>query len=244
MAINTAIITTPEAAVKAQAEVKRKRSVAKALAKDGDITGARFELAEAADLDRAAAAILDPSNVLLNPLVAGRGGELVVPTKENMMDRPGLVDTANSDPDMLTAAASVARLDLVADAGALSVGVDAADTIQASNSLEKMLAHQMGVAHTMAMKFAADAQDELFGYKNFGQRYPHRSIEAARMANVAARLMETYQRAALTLLRMRNGGRQVVTVQHVSISGGQAIVAGAVSATGGAFAGGDHDSAQ
>jgi hypothetical protein len=43
MAINTAI-TTPEAAVKAQAEVKRKRSVAKALAKDGDITGARFEL--------------------------------------------------------------------------------------------------------------------------------------------------------------------------------------------------------
>ena len=140
--------------------------------------------------------------------------------------------------------ASVARLDLVADAGALSVGVDAADTIQASNSLEKMLAHQMGVAHTMAMKFAADAQDELFGYKNFGQRHPHRSIEAARMANVAARLMETYQRAALTLLRMRNGGRQVVTVQHVSISGGQAIVAGAVSATGGAFAGGDHDSGQ
>jgi hypothetical protein len=65
MAINTAIITTPEAAVKAQAKVKRKRSVAKALAKDGDITGARFELAEAADLDRAAAAILDPSNVLL-----------------------------------------------------------------------------------------------------------------------------------------------------------------------------------
>ena len=52
------------------------------------------------------------------------------------------------------------------------------------------------------------------------------------------------QRAALTLLRMRNGGRQVVTVQHVNISGGQAIVAGAVSATGGAFAEGDHDSAQ
>jgi len=64
------------------------------------------------------------------------------------------------------------------------------------------------------------------------------------MANVAARLMEAYQRAALTLLRMRTGGRQVVTVQHVNISGGQAIVAGAVSATGGAFAGEDHDSAQ
>jgi hypothetical protein len=52
------------------------------------------------------------------------------------------------------------------------------------------------------------------------------------MANVAARLMETYQRAALTL-------RQVVTVQHVNISGGQAV-----SATGGGFAGSDPDSTQ
>ena len=81
MAINTAIITTPEAAVKAQAEAKRKRSVAKALAKEGDTTGARFEFAEAAELDRAAAAILDPGNALLDPLVAGRGGELVVPVE-------------------------------------------------------------------------------------------------------------------------------------------------------------------
>jgi hypothetical protein len=60
MAINTATITTPETAVKAQAEAQRKRSVAKALAKDGDSTGARFALAEAADLDRAAAASLHP----------------------------------------------------------------------------------------------------------------------------------------------------------------------------------------
>jgi hypothetical protein len=85
MAINTAIITTPEAAVKAQAEAQRKRAVAKALAKDGDSTGARFALAEAADLDRAtavaeaadldraAAASLDPGNALLDPLGAGRG---------------------------------------------------------------------------------------------------------------------------------------------------------------------------
>jgi len=78
LAAAAAVIGFAAAVPQAQAEVKRKRSVAKALAKDGDITGARFELAEAADLDRAAAAILDPSNVLLNPLVAGRGGELVV----------------------------------------------------------------------------------------------------------------------------------------------------------------------
>ena len=41
--------------------------------------------------------------------------------------------------------------------------------------------------------------------------------------------MESYQRGALTLERLRNGGRQVVQVQHVNVSdGGQAVVAGTI----------------
>ena len=49
------------------------------------------------------------------------------------------------------------------------------------------------------------------------------------MANTAARLMDAYQRGLLTLDRLRNGGRQMVTVQHVNVSaGGQAVVAGTV----------------
>jgi len=53
--------------------------------------------------------------------------------------------------------------------------------------------------------------------------------EACRTANMAARLMDAYQRGLLTLERMRNGGRQVVTVQHVNVTpGGQAVLAGAV----------------
>jgi len=50
------------------------------------------------------------------------------------------------------------------------------------------------------------------------------------MAGAAARMMETFQRGLLTLDRLRNGGKQVVTVQHVTVGdGGQAIVAGKVS---------------
>jgi hypothetical protein len=53
------------------------------------------------------------------------------------------------------------------------------------------------------------------------------------MACAAARLMDSYQRGLLTLDRLRNGGRQVVTVQHVKVEGGgQAIVAGEVRAGG------------
>ena len=125
--------------------------------------------------------------------------------------------------------ASRERMELASRAGALTMGLDAVETIQAGNSMEKMLAHQLAAAHSLAMRMVAASCEELTAYKKSGHQYPHRSIEAARMANSAARLMEAYQRGLLTLERMRNGGRQVVTVQHVNVSaGGQAVVAGAV----------------
>jgi hypothetical protein len=43
-------------------------------------------------------------------------------------------------------------------------------------------------------------------------------------------MMETYQRALLTLDRLRNGGKQTVVVQHVAVAnGGQAVVAGTMN---------------
>ena len=57
------------------------------------------------------------------------------------------------------------------------------------------------------------------------------SVEAARLATAAARMMEATARAALTLDRLRHGNRQTVVVQHVAVGdGGQAVVAGAVAA--------------
>ena len=51
------------------------------------------------------------------------------------------------------------------------------------------------------------------------------SIEACRLANSAARLTSAFQDGITTLQRMRNGGNQTVTVQHVNVaSGGQAVV--------------------
>jgi hypothetical protein len=56
----------------------------------------------------------------------------------------------------------------------------------------------------MAMRFGADAQEELLRYKNAGFKFPHASVEAARMATTAARLMDTYQRMLLTIDRIRD----------------------------------------
>ena len=77
------------------------------------------------------------------------------------------------------------------------------------------------------MKMVEASAHELEAYRR--DLIPYRSVEAGRMANTAARLMDTFQHGLLALERMRNGGRQVVTVQHVNVSdGGQAVVAGTV----------------
>jgi threonine/homoserine efflux transporter RhtA len=56
-------------------------------------------------------------------------------------------------------------MELADKADALTLGVDAAATIQAENSLEKMLAHQMAAAHTAAMEAQANALDLMQRFK-------------------------------------------------------------------------------
>lgn len=216
-------------AVWMQQRAAEKQSHATDLAARGDHVGARFERAEAANLERDAADILEPVLHTTAPVQIGRGGELA--TGAAMM-RPFL-DTVRTRPDWLVHDASRERMELASGAGALTMGLDAAETIQAGNSVEKMLAHQLAAAHSLAMRMMASAGEDLAAYKNSGHQYPHRSIEASRMANTAARLLDAYQRGLLTLERMRNGGRQTVTVQHVNVSaGGQAVVAGAMGTRG------------
>ena len=66
---------------------------------------------------------------------------------------------------------------------------------------------------------------------------PERGSEAYDL-NAAARLMSVFQDGALTLQKLRTGGSQVVTVQHVSVAPGAQAVIGNVS-TGGHGDGGN-----
>jgi hypothetical protein len=227
---------TPADAVMAQARAARHREVAQEMRSWGDTTGALFELAAAEGLEQAAALALDPAMHVMHPLVPGLGGEAVARTKANTRKAPGLMDVPSTRPDMAAADASLERLRLAADAGVLTLATDMAETINASNSAERALAHQMAAAHRLAMVLLAQANEDAMAYRQgatYGRQVPERATEAARMASAAARLMDGYQRALLTLDRLRNGGRQVVTVQHVKVEGGgQAIVAGEVRAGG------------
>lgn len=131
-------------------------------------------------------------------------------------------------PRLVNAEASYARVELAHAAGCLELALDAANGIQPRNSVEKMLAHQLAACHEVAMTFMARAKDEEY------------SVDACRLAGTAARLVRTFQEGAETLARIRTGGRQVMTVQHVHVAeGGQAVVAGSVG-TGGGENGGEE----
>src|SRR3954468_22319259 len=210
-------------ALRQQVWAARKRAVANAIASEFPID-ARWRQLEANDMQRYAAEFL---TLREGSAEVGAGGELV-PMGDSSRERPDLVDTVRHQPDLVTARASVARLELADSTNALDLAIDAAETIKARNSLEKALAHQLAAAHSLAMKFAAKADHFLNHVTSWdtAARQQTSSIEAARLANASARMMEAFTQGLLTLDRLRNGRQQIVTVQHVTVGpGGQAIVA-------------------
>jgi hypothetical protein len=212
-------------AMKMQLEAKRRRLAADYLQACGDCVGPHFELAEAEQLEHEAELVLDPVMHTTGRVTVGNGGEMVIGTKP--MDP--FIDTVRERPDMLAIDASQQRMELADKANVLTLGIDAAATIKAENSLEKMLAHQMAAAHAAAMTLQVDAGELLRMYKRTGCINQHLSIEAGRMMNASARMMESFQHGLLTIQKVRNGGRQTVVVQHVNVGdGGQAMVAGQV----------------
>jgi hypothetical protein len=223
-----------EAGLSLQVSADNLRGVAKAARERGDLTAAGCREIEAEEMDLAAATYLVPDE----PREVGIGGELV-PSAEEMENAPAVYDTLKTSPDMVNATASRERLQLASAAGALILGTDVAETIKVRNSLERMLAHQLGAVHLMAMKFSEQATQHLGSHRlqSDGGRFAGQAllVEASRAANTATRLMGTFQDGLLAIDRIRRGGKQTVKVvhvhQHVAVQdGGQAVVAGTMKA--------------
>ena len=154
-------------------------------------------------------------------------------TRPHIADLPGRYWIKNTLPDggMITEEASISRTDLLMQSNLdiSALAVDAAHSIQADNSLEKMLAHQMALAHEMVLKIGNAAMGEVQKLQHpttFGSGLrPGAATELQRLTNSVARLMSAYQQGMLTMQRLRTGGTQTVTVQHVNVgSGGQAVI--------------------
>jgi hypothetical protein len=121
-------------------------------------------------------------------------------------------------PNMVTAGASADRMNAALGAGVLAPAIDAAMAVQARNSVEKMLCHQLAAAHYTAMRLI--------------ERSTQPNLQAGEVAcftNASARMMDVYQAGCLALLKRKTRGQQRVLVQYVNVgAGGQAVVAGRV----------------
>lgn len=176
---------------------------------------------------------------LPGPPDVGPGGEVVREQTRGLgYKRANIRDTLAQGADRTAEDASIQRTDLLMQSNmdCVALGIDTAASIDAANSIEKMLAHQMAAAHEASMRFLNNS----LNYNVTGRRLEAgESVEACRMANTAARLMSVFQAAALTLQRLRTGGSQTVTVQHVNVApGGQAAVVGNMQTGGPNYAGG------
>lgn len=188
-------------------------------------------VAEAAGLEALAAQLRDPAACGLPVLRQGRGGETAPPEDPDLPWRVREVaQTVAATPSVLAADASLSRLGMARDAGVLPLAVEAAQDVGATTATERMLAHQLAAAHQAAMGLFAAAASELHKHQKAAHLNPAALADATRSATAGARLLSAFSQGAAALDRLRNGNRQVVTVQYVDVSeGGQAVVAGTVA---------------
>ena len=162
------------------------------------------DLGEASALTEQSSTALTP----LKPLKTGVGGEIIPPAS---LGRHGLEDRLKQ-PDLLDVDVTIKRTQLADDAGVFEMAIETAESVKAKGSVQKMLSHQLAGAHHHAMRLLGEADK---------QRDP---MIKAKLMNTSTRLMEAFCKGALTLQKLQMGASQIVTVQHVQINGGQAII--------------------
>ena len=193
------VSTTSRDALKLQEQSLRK----KVLASTTDAVRRKCDLAEADDLARQSVALITPPR----PLQASLAGE-VIPTIDQGL--PGL-ELALREPDLLDVEVTIQRTQLADRAGVFEMAIEASESVRAKNSIQRMQAHQLALAHKYAMDLMADASK---------QRDP---IIKVKLINCSARLMDAYSKGALALQRLQQGVNQIVQVQHVQVNG-QAVI--------------------
>jgi hypothetical protein len=163
----------------------------------------KCDLGEADDLASQSMALMTPPK----PLKTGLGGEMI-PTIDQGL--PGL-ELALKEPDLLDVEVTIQRTQLADRAGVFEMAIEASETVRAKNSIQRMQAHQLALAHKYAMDLMADASK---------QRDP---IIKMKLINCSARLMDAYSKGAIALQRLQQGVNQIVQVQHVQVNG-QAVL--------------------
>ena len=176
--------TRESSPVKRALDLRRDATRLRALASPDPIRQA-FDLAVAKASEQESERLLMPSK----PLQTGLGGEIIPRVGDAL---PGLELTLK-EPDLLNLEASKQRSELIERAGVLALGVETAHDSRAAGSLQKMLCHQLAAAHRRALILLAESEKT-------------QDAQASCLkAKTAARLINAFGAAALTLQRLQAG---------------------------------------
>lgn len=222
-------------AIGQQHQAHKKRAYADALQREShNPFDATLERLDATKLEAAAAEVLQMPELAPRPRQSGEVGIYGYPDPADLYTGMHLRDTLRN-PGMVEAQASLERHKLLLEIGCVELDQDLAATIEPRNSLERMLAGQLASVHYIALRMLARSLSHTPHAVDFqSQWHREQNVEACRLANTAARLMSSFNEGALTLHKLRTGGKQTVVVQHVTVSeGGQAVIAGDMTTGGG-----------
>lgn len=130
-------------------------------------------------------------------------------------DAPPYFHDTLTVPDLASVEASFARTKLLLNQGpgVAAMALDAADSIQAQNSLEKMLVHQLTTLHHVTMEQLALISSR------------QEATSRRKHLHAAAKCQSVFQAGLLSLKKLRQTGHQRILVQYVNVSeGGQAVI--------------------
>jgi hypothetical protein len=187
-------------------EFRQEQTLACALEAQGEPAHTEHRRAEWA---RRLAAELRKQGTARSKELAQARGEAIPPDGDHPLHETLTV------PDLASVEASFERSRLLLASGpnVAAMGLDASDTIQARNSMEKMLAHQLAATHALLMEQIGQVHNREEG-----------SASAKRLTAIA-RCLKAYQDGLITLKKLRQTGNQRIMVQYVNVSeGGQAVV--------------------
>ena len=168
-------------------------AVERSLAQRGG-RNAAVHVSEAERLESFAAALMKPAG---SPKV--RSGEVAFVPGDS--GPPSAIADTLADPDMAAVEASFARTELLltGNKDLPALAIDAAASANASNSFEKMLAHQLALIHTLVMKTGVRALEyERRLETSIGEVKQAEAIEVSRLSQATGRLSSAFQGAYST----------------------------------------------
>jgi uncharacterized protein (DUF1684 family) len=191
--------------VKASVQAEKERSLSKRARAAGDLERAGEHSQQGNWHSQAAVSIQDHGNRQARSVPVANG--------EALPSAAGWLKDTLADPDVVAIDSSRMRGEMLEANDVTALAIDVSKTAQADNTVEKLLAHQMALAHKIAFEQATRADRERDPYI------------AMKRLQISARMMDVAQSAAVTLQKLKAGGPQAVVVQHVHVgSGGQAVV--------------------